>query len=99
MKIKIGAFVVLAVLIGSFVAFRSREAEFEARCILAYSDREVQTNSTGNVIQPKPRMGAYVDFRRLAEANFTSLLAGHGRERPFEMCCKLNLGVWEWIQI
>jgi len=92
MKIKIGAFVVLAVLIGSFVAICSREAEFEARCVLAYSDREVQTNSTGNVIQPEPRMGAYVDFRHLAEENFALLLAGHGREQPFEKCCELKFG-------
>lgn len=59
--------------------------------MFAYSDRDIQTNSVGGVVQPEARMGAYADFRIIANDDFSRLLSGRGKECPLVDCCKRDL--------
>ena len=50
---------------------------YEARCAYAYWKSNVDTNTVGEVIQPEGewRLGAYVDYRRVAEESLSDFFA------------------------
>lgn len=82
---------IVTVVICAFVVCCNLTHEYEAKCVFAYSDRDIQTNSVGGVVQPEARMGAYADFRIIANDDFSRLLSGRGKECPLVDCCKRDL--------
>ena len=53
------------------------DSSYEAKCVYAYWESNVTTNSVGDVVQPKDelRMGSYVDYRRIAAESLTDFLS------------------------
>lgn len=68
--------VILAVSL-SFLWWPRKDGVYEAKCVYAYWKSQVETNATGNVIQPEGKlsMGAYDDYRRIAEESIADFLS------------------------
>lgn len=62
----------------SFLWWPRKDGVYEAKCVYAYWKSQVETNAAGNVIQPEGElsMGAYADYRRIAEESIADFLSG-----------------------
>ncbi len=81
--VRIWKMVVLGVLFAatlSLLWLLHKGETYEARCVYACWRSSVETNAVGEVIQPETeqRVGAYTDYRRVAEENWLEFFSKRG---------------------